>query len=252
MTVSIITTAFNSAKTLADTLESILRQTYKDIECWVIDGGSTDGTLDIIRSYEPRFEGKMHWISEPDKSLYDAMNKGLDRVKGDVIGILNSDDYYTSDDVLETVINKLRKHPSVSAVYGDVHYVNADNLDRVVRYYSSASFSPWKLRFGYMPAHPAFYIRREAMMAAGHYSLDYELASDYEMMVRLFCKYKIGASYIKKDMVTMRTGGLSNNSFRSRMVLTHEDAKACRANGYYSNFFLCCTKYLTKVFEFLK
>lgn len=252
MKISIITTALNSEKTLADTLESILRQTHKDVEVWVIDGGSTDCTVDIIRSYEPLFGNKLHWISEPDRGLYDAMNKGLARVKGDVVGILNSDDFYTSDDVLETVVQKLKKHPSVQAVYGDVHYVNADNLDRVVRYYSSSGFSPWKLRFGYMPAHPAFYIRRRAMQQAGLYSLDYELASDYEMMVRLFCKYKIGASYIKKDMVTMRTGGLSNNSFRSRILLTKEDAKACRSNGVYSNFLLCCVKYVTKVFEFLK
>lgn len=252
MKISIITTALNSEKTLADTLESILRQTHKDVEVWVIDGGSTDSTVDIIRSYEPLFGNKLHWISEPDRGLYDAMNKGLARVKGDVVGILNSDDFYTSDDVLETVVQKLKKHPSVQAVYGDVHYVNADNLDRVVRYYSSSGFSPWKLRFGYMPAHPAFYIRRRAMQQAGLYSLDYELASDYEMMVRLFCKYKIGASYIKKDMVTMRTGGLSNNSFRSRILLTKEDAKACRSNGVYSNFLLCCVKYVTKVFEFLR
>lgn len=247
MKISIITSTYNSESTLRDTFDSVLRQTYKDIDYCVVDGGSKDGTLDIIKEYSTKFEGKMRWISEPDKGLYDALNKGIQRATGDVVGILNSDDFFTSDDVLATVASSIE---GVDAVYGDIHFVQPDNLQKCVRYYSSSRFRPWKMRFGYMPAHPSFYARREVFERYGLYSLDYKLAADYDMMVRLFCKHKITARYVRKDFVTMRTGGMSTNSFSSRLRLTHEDAKSCRRYGIYSNFLMCSVKYITKVFEF--
>lgn len=250
MQVSIITVAWNSAATIADTLRSVLSQTYKDIDYWVIDGLSTDGTIEIVRQWQPRFNGRLHLISEKDAGLYDAMNKGIRHCTGDIVGILNSDDFFTSDTVIQTVVESFSD--DIDAVYGDVHFVNAENLDKTVRYYSSSSFRPAKMRFGYMPAHPSFYARREVFDRCGLYSLDFKLAADYEMMVRLFCKYKIKAQYIQKDFVTMRTGGMSNSSIRNRLLLTKEDARACRENGVYSNFFLCSFKYFTKVFEFLR
>lgn len=248
MTISIITSTYNSATTLRHTFESVLSQTHKDIDYWVIDGGSNDGTLDIIREYEPLFNGRMHWISEPDKGLYDALNKGIMRATGDVIGILNSDDFFSSADVLELVAENIR---GVDAVYGDIHFVTPDNLEKCVRYYSSRNFRPWAMRFGYMPAHPSFYARREVFEKYGLYALDYKLAADYDMMVRLFCKYKITSRYVYKDFVTMRTGGMSTNSIANRLQLTREDAKACRRYGIYSNFLMCSAKYITKVFEFI-
>lgn len=250
MQVSIITVAWNSAATITDTLRSVLSQTYKDIDYWVIDGLSTDGTIEIVRQWQPRFNGRLHLISEKDAGLYDAMNKGIRHCTGDIVGILNSDDFFTSDTVIQTVVDSFSD--GIDAVYGDVHFVNAENLDKTVRYYSSSSFRPAKMRFGYMPAHPSFYARREVFDRCGLYSLDFKLAADYEMMVRLFCKYKIKAQYIQKDFVTMRTGGMSNSSIRNRLLLTKEDARACRENGVYSNFFLCSFKYFTKVFEFLR
>lgn len=249
MTISIITVTYNSASTVRYTFDSILSQTYHDIDYIVVDGGSQDGTVEIIKEYEKRFDGRMHWISEKDNGIYDAMNKGIRMAKGELVGILNSDDFFTSDDVLYTVAENLTE--DLDAVYGDIHFVQPDNLNKCVRYYSSRNFRPWAVRFGYMPAHPSFYIRRCIYERYGLYSLDYKIAADFDMTVRLFCKYKIRAKYIEKDFVTMRTGGISTSKISHRILITREDARACRSNGIYSNFLFCSIKYLTKVFEFL-
>lgn len=253
MTISLITTTYNSAETLRDTFEAVLAQSYTDIDYWVIDGGSKDNTVEIIKEYEPKFNGRMHWLSERDRGLYDGMNKGIERATGDVVGIINSDDFFTSRDVLETVAKTFMEDTAheLDAVYGDIHFVNASNLDKCVRYYSSKNFRPWLMRFGYMPAHPSFYARTEIYRKHGLYSLDYKLAADYDMMVRLLCKERINARYIAKDFVTMRTGGASTSSIKHRLLLTREDAKACRRYGIYSNFLLCSVKYFTKMFEFI-
>lgn len=249
MTISLITATYNSEATIADTLKSVLAQTYKDIEYWIIDGCSKDGTMDILKHYEPMFNGKLHIISEPDKGIYDAMNKGIARATGDVVGLLNSDDYYTSDDALATIAHFF-SHNDADAIYGDIHFVNDSNPEKCVRYYSSALFRPWLLRFGFMPAHPSFYVRREVYQKYGTYSLDYKIASDYDLMVRLLYKHRIKATYIKKDFVTMRTGGISTKSVKNRLLISREDVKACRRNGLYTNIAFISVKYLYKVFEF--
>lgn len=248
MKITIVTTTYNSASTLRDTMESVLAQTHKDIEYWVIDGGSEDDTLGLIKEYEPRFDGRMKWISEPDNGLYDALNKGISRATGDVVGILNSDDFYTSPTVLEQVAAGFSD--DVDAVYGDIHFVRPSDLGKCVRYYSSKLFRPWALRFGFMPAHPSFYVRREVYERCGGYALDYKLAADYDMMVRLLYKEKIRCRYLSVDMVTMRTGGMSTKNVRNRLLLTKEDVKACRRYGLYSNFLMCSCKYAVKLFEF--
>lgn len=160
MKISIITATYNSAATVRDTFESVLRQTFTDYERVVVDGASKDGTLDIIREYEPKFGGRMQWKSEPDKGRYDAMNKGISRATGEVVGILNSDDFYTSADVLQTVANAFEQHSDTDAVYGDIHYVKQDDLTQRVRYYSSRNFRRSWMRAGFMPAHPSFYCRK--------------------------------------------------------------------------------------------
>lgn len=177
------------------------------------------------------------------------MNKGISNSTGDVVGILNSDDYFTSDNVLERVATEMKAHTSLDAIYGDIHFIKEGFPNRVVRYYSSKPFRPMWLRFGFMPAHPSFYARREVFNKYGLYSLDYKIASDYDMMVRLFLKHHIKAKYIPLDFVTMRTGGASTNNVRSRMVLVNEDVKACRTYGFYTNRFLISLKYLYKIFE---
>lgn len=249
MTISLITATFNSGSTIEDTLKSVLAQTYNDIDYWIIDGGSKDNTMEIVHRYEPQFGGRLHWISEKDRGIYDAMNKGISNSTGDVVGILNSDDYFTSDNVLERVATEMKAHTSLDAIYGDIHFIKDGFPNRVVRYYSSKPFRPMWLRFGFMPAHPSFYARREVFNKYGLYSLDYKIASDYDMMVRLFLKHHIKAKYIPLDFVTMRTGGASTNNVRSRMVLVNEDVKACRTYGFYTNRFLISMKYLYKIFE---
>ena len=247
--ISIITATYNSANTINDTIQSVLRQTNKDFEYLIIDGGSTDETIDIVKSYESEFSGRLKWVSEKDQGIYDAMNKGIKMASGDVVGILNSDDYFTSDDILQTVDNAFKSH-EIDAIYGDIHFIRDGNPQKCVRYYSSRMFRPFWLRFGFMPAHPSFYCKREVFEKAGLYSLDYKIGADYEMMVRLFKKYRIMSQYINKDFVTMRTGGASNNNVRSRITLINEDVKACKENGVYTNRLFVMLKFLYKVFEF--
>ncbi len=247
--ISIITATFNSAKTLKDTIQSVLRQTNKDFEYLIIDGGSTDETIDIVKSYESEFSGRLKWVSEKDEGIYDAMNKGIKMASGDVVGILNSDDYFTSDDILQIVDNAFKSH-EIDAIYGDIHFIRDGNPQKCVRYYSSRMFRPFWLRFGFMPAHPSFYCKREVFEKAGLYSLDYKIGADYEMMVRLFKKYRIMSQYINKDFVTMRTGGASNNNVRSRITLINEDVKACKENGVYTNSLFVMLKFMYKIFEF--
>lgn len=249
MKISIITASYNSVSTLADAMESVLHQTYTDWEYIIVDGGSTDGTVDLIRRYEPQFGGKLKWTSELDHGIYDAMNKGISRATGDVVGILNSDDYYTSEDVLSVIASALSDN-RLDAVYGDIHFIHDGKPNKVVRYYSSRHFRPFRLRFGFMPAHPSFYVRRSVYEKAGLYNTAYKIGSDFEMMVRLFRKQHIRYQYLAKDFVTMRTGGMSTKSLKSRRMLLTEDVRACRSNGIYTNKFIVALKYLYKVLEY--
>lgn len=244
--ISVITVSYNAVLTIEQTILSVINQTYLNIEYIIIDGGSTDGTVNVIKKYADKIA---YWVSESDKGIYDAMNKGIRMATGDVVGILNSDDFYTDENVLQTVADNFMNY-SVDAVYGDIHFVHDADLGKCVRYYSSRLFSPFWLRFGFMPAHPSFYCKREVFDKAGLYSLDYKIGADYEMMVRLFRKYGISSRYISKDFVTMRTGGASNRYFRNRLTLIREDVKACRDNGIYTNSFLVSLKFLYKIFEF--
>lgn len=248
MKVSIITAAYNSAATLKDTLKSVLAQTYTDIEYIIVDGASTDGTQEIVRSYESLFNGRLKWISEKDNGIYDAMNKGIKMATGDVVGILNSDDYFTRNDVIASMAQSF-EDKNLDAVYGDIHFIHDGNPEKCVRYYSSKPFRPLWLRFGFMPAHPSFYCRRELFDKAGLYKTDYKIGSDYEMMVRLFMVHKIRAKYLPLDFVTMRTGGASTRNVRSRLQLIKDDVRGCRENGIYTNPLMICIKFLYKIFE---
>ena len=249
MKVSIITVAFNSAATIAHCMQSVLDQSYSNIEYIVVDGLSKDNTLNIVREFEPLFAGKMRWISENDNGIYDAMNKGLHMATGDVVGILNSDDFFTDNDVIEKVAQAFTDD-KIDAVYGDVHFVRETNLSRCVRYYSSAGFRPWWLRFGIMPAHPSFYARKEVFQKAGLYKTDYKIGGDFEMMVRLFKRFDIKTKYLPMVFVTMRMGGASTKNVGSRLTLLREDTRACRENGVYTHPLLLCLKYFYKVLEF--
>ena len=249
MKVSIITVAFNSAATIAHCMQSVLDQSYSNIEYIVVDGLSKDNTLNIVREFEPLFAGKMRWISEKDNGIYDAMNKGLHMATGDVVGILNSDDFFTDNDVIEKVAQAFTDD-KIDAVYGDVHFVRETNLSRCVRYYSSAGFRPGWLRFGIMPAHPSFYARKEVFQKDVLYKTDYKIGGDFEMMVRLFKRFDIKTKYLPMVFVTMRMGGASTKNVGSRLTLLREDTRACRENGVYTHPLLICLKYFYKVLEF--
>lgn len=248
MKISIITATYNSADTLRDTMESVLRQTHRDIEYLVIDGASKDNTRDIIQEYEPRFEGKMRWVSEPDKGIYDAMNKGIAMATGEVVGILNSDDFYTSDTVLEQLVSALTS-TGADAVYGDIHFVDPDNLSKSVRYYSSKSFRRWMMRLGFMPAHPSFYCRREIYERYGAFDCTYKVAADFENLLRLIFVHRIKTCYVPMDCVTMRTGGASTAGISSHKQILKDHLKAYRKNGVYSNVVLEALRYPYKLME---
>ena len=249
MKVSIVTVAYNSSSTLEETIKSVLAQSYADIEYIIVDGASHDDSLDIIHQYEPQFSGRLKWISEKDGGIYDAMNKGIRMATGDIVGILNSDDYFTGDDVIERMVVNF-DDPNIDAVYGDIHFIHDGEPDKIVRYYSSKPFRPMWLRFGFMPAHPSFYCRREVYEKAGLYKIDYKIGSDYEMTVRLFMVYKIKAKYLPIDFVTMRTGGASTRNIKSRLQLIKDDVRGCRENGIYTNPLMISVKFLYKIFEF--
>ncbi len=248
MKVSIITTTYNSAQTLKDTLESVNDQDYDNIEHIIVDGASTDNTLELVEKYGKRVKTI---ISEPDKGIYDAMNKGINAATGDIVGILNSDDFFTSNDVISTITETFRNN-NIDALYADLHFVNPNNLDKCVRYYSSGIFRPSLFRFGFMPAHPTFYMKKSCYEKYGLYALDYKIASDYDLLIRYLYKERIKYKYIKKDFVTMRTGGVSTESFKSRVTLNKEIVKACKKYGIYTNLFLLSLKYAYKIFELRK
>lgn len=248
MRISVITATYNSGRTIGDTLESVLRQTYSDVELIVVDGASRDDTMDVVRRYEPRFGGRLHWTSEPDRGIYDAMNKGIARATGDVIGILNSDDFYTSDTVLERVAEAMAGG-DVDAVYGDIHYVRDGDLRRCVRYYSSRPFRRGLMRLGFMPAHPSFYCRREVYERCGTFDTTYRVAADFENLLRLIYVNRIRTRYLPVDFVTMRTGGASTSGLSSHRQIMRDHLRALRSNGVWSCTPLLGLRYIYKIWE---
>lgn len=251
MKISIVTAAYNSGKTIADTFEGVLRQSYLDYEYIVVDGCSKDNTIDVIKEYEPRFKGKMRWVSEPDKGIYDAMNKGIKMATGDVVGIINSDDFFTSNEVLESVAKEFEKDFSLDAIYGDIHFVKDEDLTKCTRYYSSSYFRPWLLRFGFMPAHPSFYVRKEVYEKFGLYDLQFRTSSDFEMMVRLFGKNNIKSKYINMDFVTMRAGGESTAGMDAKKKVNRDIASSLKKHGIFTCQVFQWIRYLWKAVELI-
>ena len=255
MKISIVTVTFNSAATVRDTIESVLKQEYSDYEYLVIDGGSRDNTVDIIKEYESRFGGRMKWISEKDKGMYDGINKGIRMASGDVVGIINSDDFYHRTDIFSIINDEFQKvleggkGSRVEAIYGDVRFVHPDNLEKTVRYYSSKHWKPWWFRFGFMPAHPTFFTYKENFEKNGYYQYDYHIAADYELLIRHLYTNKMPAKYVPVDFMKMRTGGRSTNGWKANVLLNKEIVRACKENGIWTCMPLLLLKYFIKVFE---
>jgi glycosyltransferase involved in cell wall biosynthesis len=227
----------------------VLDQSHKDIEYIVVDGGSTDSTLKILDEYRSVISKV---ISEPDDGIYDAMNKGVALATGAIIGILNSDDFFESSQSIQYVVDAFEKEPKVDMVFGDVVFVDPDNLAEIKRFYSSRGFKPWKLRFGWMPPHPGTYVRREAYERSGGYSLAYNIAADYEMFVRWFFRDGLTYRRINHVLVRMRQGGISTAGIRSNILLNTEIRSACVSNGLYTNLLFLTFKIPFKLLELMR
>ena len=252
MKISLITATYNSAETLRDTMQSVLNQTFKDVDYIIVDGNSNDGTIDIVKEFEPQFEGRLRWVSEPVKGIYDAMNKGVKMAQGDVVGILNSDDFFASDNVLEKVNAAFLENPAIEGVYADVRYVDWHETGKTVRMFSGKDFTREKLCWGKMPPHPSFYVKRVCYDRFGLYSLDYPICSDYDMFVKMIWIGNINTLYINDIFVNMRSGGTSSNGIKVHRKIMKERMKCVREHNMPSNFFMQISRYFGKIFSLIK
>ncbi|WP_162419547.1 glycosyltransferase family 2 protein [Cyclobacterium roseum] len=248
MKVSLITVTFNSAKTLKDTISSVAKQIHSDIEYIIIDGDSKDGTAAVLKENTYTIT---KWVSEPDKGLYDALNKGIRMAKGDVVGILNSDDVFYDNQVLSKVATAFQDDPGLDAVIGDIVFVKEDDLNQVARRYSAKNWKPSKFAWGYMPPHPSFFVRREWFEKLGYYKTDYKIAADYELLIRFLLKGELRWKYLPLTTTKMRMGGLSTRGIQSLITLNKEIYRACKENDVYTNYAMIYSKYLFKPFEFI-
>lgn len=246
MKISIITASFNSGHTIRDTIFSVLNQDFPFFEHIIVDGGSSDDTLEIIRDLEPRYNGRLKYISEKDEGIYDAMNKGIDMATGEIIGILNSDDFFSSSNVLSKVVEEIGDH---DAIYGDIHFVSPSNLRKCVRYYSSKWFKRVYMIFGYQPAHPSFYCRKEIYNRYGNFDLDMKIASDFELLFRFIYVHNIKIKYIPFDFVTMRIGGASTNGLESRIQILKDHYHSYKKHNIKTGYVFDMMRYPLKVGE---
>jgi glycosyltransferase len=245
MRISLITATYNNSETVLDTLSSVAEQTHRDIEYLVIDGASTDGTLDILRAHRSQIDVL---VSEPDRGIYDALNKALSRASGEVVGFLHADDVFADEEVL-SAISKRFSGNGIDAAYGDLVYVDNHRPARIVRYWNAGTFSPTKLAWGWMPPHPTFYVRRSVYERLGAFDTSFRIAADYDCMLR-FLGHGISVAYIPRVLVKMRLGGASNKSIGNMLRKSREDYRALRTNDIGGLGALIC-KNLGKVPQFL-
>lgn len=248
MKISIITVTYNSAATLRDAMDSVLAQTYPNIEYIVVDGASKDGTVDIIREYEPRFVGRMRWVSEKDKGLYDAMNKGFRMATGDVVGIINSDDLLAESTAIEKVMHCFEQHRDADVVYADLYYVSQHDTSQIVRHWISGKQRPF--RYGWHPAHPTFYAKREVYEKYGAFDLNFKLAADFELMLRLVEKHHIKLYYLKEPLVRMRLGGATSKNLTNIFKGNKECIRAFKKNDLPVSFLYPFYRLLPKLRQF--
>lgn len=248
MKVSIITITYNSESTLVETIDSVLSQTYKDIEYIIIDGASTDDTGSIVHSYKDKIT---KFVSEKDNGLYDALNKGIAMATGDVIGILHSDDFYINHHTIENVVNTFKTHHA-DAVYADLFYVDKEDTSKVHRKWKSGLYKHGMFMHGWMPPHPTFFVKRSVYEKYGSFNLDLVSAADYELMLRFIHKHKIKLAYLPEFIIKMRVGGKSNVSIKNRIRANNEDKKAWKMNGLKPHFYTLYVKPLRKIIQLFK
>jgi glycosyltransferase len=246
MKFSIITPSYNSAATIADTIASVARQTYQNREHIIIDGLSIDRTLAVVAEWQARWPLRL--IAEPDAGLYDAMNKGIRLATGDIVGILNSDDFYYNDEVLAKVAAVFANQPDIAAVYGDLVYVSPRDTRRLVRYWRSGKYRPEKINWGWTIPHPALFVRRSVYEDSGKiFDLSFSLAADYELILRLLKIKKIRVAYLPAVLVKMRVGGASNRSIRQHWRGWQELRRAWRVNNLPVPRFFIIRRVLSKL-----
>lgn len=241
MKISIITVCYNSGKTLPRTMKSVLTQKDVEVEYIIVDGKSSDNSVDIIKEFAGTYPGKIKWISEPDQGIYDAMNKGIDTASGEIIGILNSDDCYTDDSVLASV-ESVFNEKKTDSVYGDLIYLKNS---KPFRYWKAGSRSSFKS--GWMPPHPSFFVKKEIYYRFGSFRLDCGTSADYELMLRFMYTHRISSGYIRKVLVYMNSGGASNNGVQSRLNAYKSDYKALEINGLRNKHFILFLKKIRKI-----
>ena len=278
MKVSIITVSYNSAKTIADTLKSVQSQTFKNIEYIVVDGNSTDGTIEIVKQFlyasqdamQGRSEGASQdlpedlsknlfnvasqgvvtkFLCEKDNGIYDAMNKGLALATGDIIGVLNSDDYYCSSDVIEEVVRAFEENET-DCLYGDLNYVDPVDTSKIVRKWRSGAYLRKNFLKGWMPPHPTFFVRKICYEKFGIFDTQFKSAADYELMLRFLYKESCSAQYLPMVMIHMRAGGVSNVSLKNRIRANREDRMAWKTNGLKPKWFTLLRKPLSKLTQY--
>lgn len=248
MKISVITVAYNSATTIAETLRSVASQHHGDIEHIVIDGGSSDTTREVIAregTHVARF------VSEPDRGIYDAMNKGVAAATGDIVGFLNADDHYAHPNVLARVAQMFADTP-LDMVFGDVAFFRATQPEHIIRRYRSDRFRPGLIGWGWMPAHPAMFVRRSVFENTGLFQINYRIAGDFEWVARVFQNKTLRYSYLPEVLVHMQTGGISTQGWRSTVLLNREVMRACQDNGIATNWFKILSKYPFKLWEYVR
>lgn len=250
MKISIITATYNSGRTIRDAIESVLCQTFTDYEYIIVDGCSKDGTLDVVNQYSPKFEGRLRYVSEPDKGIYDAMNKGFKMAKGEILMLINSDDLFARPDALELVAKTFDEHPEADCVYANLYYVSADNTDNIVRVWKTGEQKPF--RKGWLPAHPTFYVKREIYEKYGYFNLSYPLAADFELMLRFVEKHHIKLQYLPEYLVKMRLGGATSKNLHNIIQQDKECMRAFKENGLESSPFYLVYRLLPKIKQFFR
>ena len=266
MKVSLITVSYNSAKTIADTLKSVQAQTYTDIEYIVVDGNSNDGTIEIVKQFLDSAKDALQddklgsangasqgvvtkFLCERDKGIYDAMNKGLALATGDIIGVLNSDDFYCAEDIIEQVVLAFQKN-NTDCLYGDLNYVDPIDVNKIVRKWRSGAYRKEKFLKGWMPPHPTFFVRKRCYDQFGKFNTQFKSAADYELMLRFLFKESCSAVHLPKVMIHMRAGGVSNVSLKNRIRANKEDRLAWRINGLKPKWFTLLRKPLSKLIQY--
>ncbi len=247
MKVSIITVCFNSEKTIERTINSVLSQSYSNIEYIIVDGDSKDSTIQIIEKYKNSIQ---KFVSEKDEGIYDAINKGISLSTGDIVGILNSDDIFSSQNIISDVVKIFIEQPHLDSIIGNIAFIN--DKEKIVRVYNSKSWRPDRFEYGFMPPHPSFYCKRELFHKYGGYKKDYKIAADYELLIRFLKTHQISYFQFNIIMVYMNLGGVSTKGLKSTILLNNEVKRACEENGLNTNYLKLYSKYFLKILEFIK